>query len=116
MSQNSLLLLFFVIQLIGLYFVSRQTIKELFIFLRKFLPNGAAFTIITILFLPGTALHEMAHFITALILFLHVREISILPEFQKDQIKLGKVIYEKKDIFRGILVGVAPIFFGLLIF
>lgn len=116
MSQNSLLLLFFGIQLIALFFVSRQTIKELFIFFRRFLPDKVVFTIITIFFLPGTILHELAHFVMAIMLMLRVREVSVLPEFEKDYIKLGKVIYEKKDIVRGILVGIAPIVAGLAVF
>ncbi len=116
MSQNSLLLLFFCFQLVVLFFISRLTIKELFIFLRIYLPDRVAFTVITIFFLPGTILHEVAHFVMAVILLLRVREVSVLPEFEKDYIKLGKVVYEKKDFVRGILVGVAPTTAGLVMF
>jgi hypothetical protein len=116
MSQSTLALLFFPIQLLILYFISRQTIKELFFFFRRFLPEGAVSVLVTVLFLPGTILHELAHFIMAIILMMHVREVSVLPEFEKSYIKLGKVVYEKKDIVRGILIGIAPIFAGLLIF
>jgi hypothetical protein len=72
--------------------------------------------LVTLLFLPGTIMHELAHFIAALSLMLHVHEVSILPEFEKDYIKLGKVVYGKRDIVRSILVGIAPIFAGLFIF
>ncbi len=116
MSQNALLLLAFSLQLLVLYFISRLTLKEMFILLRRFLPDKVVFTFITIIFLPGTILHELAHFIMAITLMLHVHEVSVLPEFEKDHIKLGKVIYGKKDIIRGILVGIAPIFFGLFFF
>ncbi|MEO6509157.1 MAG: hypothetical protein ABIO02_04330 [Patescibacteria group bacterium] len=116
MSSNSFFLLLFLAQLVILYFVSRQTIKELFIFFRRFMPERAVAVLITILFLPGTIMHELAHFIMAISLMLRVREVSILPEFDDDYIKLGKVVYEKKDIVRGILVGIAPIFAGLFLF
>jgi hypothetical protein len=116
MDQNSLLLLFFPIQLLFLYFISRQTIKELFFFFRKFMPERAVTVLVTILFLPGTIMHELAHFIMAISLMLHVHEVSILPEFEKNYIKLGKVVYGKKDILRGIIVGIAPIIAGLIIF
>ena len=74
------------------------------------------YTIIAIIFLPGTILHELSHFLMAIVLFLKVREIHIFPEWDNTYIKLGKVIYEKKDVFRSILVGIAPIIVGLLFF
>jgi hypothetical protein len=80
------------------------------------LPERAVLILITFIFLPGTIIHELAHYIMAVILFLHVREISVFPEFERNYIKLGKVVYEKADFVRGILVGIAPIFAGLFIF
>ena len=58
----------------------------------------------------------MSHFFTAIILFLNVKDIRIFPEFENDHIRLGSVSFEKKDFIRGILVGVAPIIFAMLIF
>ena len=116
MVQNLLLLGSFLVELVLLYLISRQTTKELFTFFRKFFSDSIVFVLITLIFLPGTIIHELAHYFMAIILFLNVREISVLPEFQKNYIKLGKVVYEKKDIVRGILVGIAPIFAGLFIF
>jgi hypothetical protein len=116
MNQPLSLFLLFLIQLVILFFISRQTINTLFAFLRRFLPDRPTFILITLIFLPGTVMHEMAHYIMAVVLMLKVKHVSVLPEFEKDHIKLGKVVYEKKDIFRGILVGIAPIFFGLFIF
>ncbi|HRN71170.1 MAG TPA: hypothetical protein PLS49_08380 [Candidatus Woesebacteria bacterium] len=51
-----------------------------------------------------------------MILLLKVREIHIFPSWEKGYIKLGRVIYEKKDVFRSILVGISPIILGLLFF
>lgn len=47
---------------------------------------------------------------------LKVYDVRIFPQWEKHQIKLGSVLYEKKDIFRGIVVGVAPLFFSLFFF
>jgi len=72
--------------------------------------------LVSFLFFPGTVIHEMGHFVAATVLNLKVYEIRLFPQWKKNQIKLGSVFYEKKDFLRGILVGVAPIFFGLIFF
>lgn len=100
-----------------LFFLSRQTSNELFRFFRIFIKDEKTiFVIITLIFLPGTIVHELAHFFAATILFMKVRDLKIFPEFYDNEIKLGHVLYEKKDFIRGILVGIAPIFAGLLFF
>ena len=110
-------LLFFLIQIVCLFFVSRFTINEMFYFLRIFLKKETnIFVIISIIFFPGTVIHELAHFLVASVLFLRVRNLSIFPKFEGTYIKLGSILYEKKDALRGILVGVAPILVGVLIF
>jgi len=104
-------------QVISVFFLSKLAINELYYFLYSLTKNRLfAFSVITVIFLPGTIVHEMAHLLTALILFLPVVEVKIFPEFKANGIKLGHVLYEKKDVVRGIIVGVAPIFAGLLLF
>jgi len=68
---------------------------------------------ITVLFFPGTVVHEMSHFFAAMLMNLRVRSANVLPVFEEDGIKLGTVVYERKDPFRGILVGIAPLFGGV---
>ena len=107
----------FVIELTFLYFISRLSIRELFYSLRIFFRSEKiVFAIVALIFFPGTVIHELSHFIVAMLLFLKVREIHIFPEFEKNYIKLGRVIYEKQDVIRGIVVGIAPIAIGLIIF
>jgi len=69
-----------------------------------------------LLYFPGTAIHEMAHLMMAMILNLRVRDISLIPKVRGDTIKLGTVTYEKKDVVRGLIVGVAPFFAALFAF
>lgn len=109
--------LILIFQLVTIYFFSRMSINELFYFLRIFFKNERnVLMAITVFFLPGTILHEISHFFGATILMLKVREMSILPKREGNYVKLGSVLYEKKDFVRGILVGLAPFFFGMIFF
>ncbi len=104
-------------QNILLFFLSRRTTNKLFQFLRIFIKKERiVFWIISLLYFPGTILHEMSHFLTATILFLKVKDINIFPEIKKDYIKLGSVLYEKKDFVRGFVIGIAPFFAGIFFF
>ncbi len=102
----------FLAEIFLIYFLSRKNIKMIY----DIIPfKRAAHLFVYILFLPGIVVHELAHFFVASLLLLKVREVSILPEFRSRSIKLGKVVYERRDFLRGFLVGVAPFFFGLFI-
>lgn len=104
-------------QNILLFFLSRRATNQLFQFLRIFIKKEKiVFWIISLLYLPGTILHEMGHFLMATILFLKVRDVNIFPEIKEDYIKLGSVLYEKKDFVRSFIVGIAPFFAGIFFF
>lgn len=108
-------LLFF--ELLSLFFISRLSTNQLFYFLRKFIKDEKrVFSLVSLFYLPGTIVHEMAHFLAATILFLKVKEVKIFPEFKKNSIKLGSVWYEKKDFVRGFFVGIAPLFAAVFFF
>ncbi len=110
-------LAFFLFQIVLIYFISRQLINELFYSLNSFIGNKKiVYNLIAVFFLPGTVIHEISHFFAAVILLLRVRSVSILPEWKGNYLKLGSVVYEKKDIFRSILVGISPLFGGLAFF
>ena len=123
MTQNLFLLstLLF-IQSTTIFFLSRQNIKQLFFIFKKILSHKknyhqkTIYKIISLIFLPGTIVHELSHFFAAIVLFLPVKDIQIFPKFEEGQIKLGHVLYVKKDFLRGILVGVAPFFGALFLF
>lgn len=112
-----MLILAFFAQIVLLYFLSRLTINKAFQILQIFSKNDhLVFSLVSLIFFPGTVVHELAHFIAATVLFLKVRSIDILPRREGAEIKLGSVLYEKKDFVRGVLVGIAPIFAGVLFF
>lgn len=69
--------------------------------------------LLSIIVLPGTFVHEMAHLLTAGGLLVRVGEISLFPEIKEHGVKLGHVEIEKTDFIRRALIGFAPVFFGM---
>jgi len=107
----------FLLLIVSTYFISRKSINSFFYFLNIFIKNRKiVFSIISVFFFPGTIIHELAHFFCAIVLMLKIKEVNVFPKIEGNSIKLGSVIYEKKDTLRGILVGMAPIILGLGIF
>jgi hypothetical protein len=99
-----------------LYIASRHLLTELFYFLHVLIRRrDVVFSTIAVIFLPGTLLHELSHFIAAMVLFLQAGEVHIMPSWKENQLQLGRVTYRKADAVRSILVGVAP-FFGAFFF
>jgi len=117
MTQNLLFLITLLfIQSLTIFFLSRKNFNNFFYLFRRIFKNEkTVYALVSLLFLPGTIIHEFSHFFAAMILFLPVKDIQIFPKFEEGQIKLGHVLYVKKDFLRGILVGIAP-FFGALLF
>src|SRR3990170_742685 len=63
--------------------------------------------IFAIFFLPGTFVHETAHFLTALVLLVPVHQPEFFPEITDDKtIKLGSVQTAKSDPIRQFLIGI----------
>ena len=114
--NNLLQLIFSIVLLTILFFISQISIRQLFRLFHAFVKsNNIVYILISVLLLPGTIIHELSHAFMAMILQLRIVDIHIFPKWKHGQIKLGSVLYEKKDVFRSILVGVAPFFFGFII-
>ncbi|HNT77743.1 MAG TPA: hypothetical protein PKH77_22240 [Anaerolineae bacterium] len=65
-----------------------------------------------ILLLPGVALHELSHALTAAILGVKIGRINILPRRAGKRIQLGFVPVQETDVLRASLIGVAPMLIG----
>jgi hypothetical protein len=104
----------FLLELIILFFLSRKVTKKLGKFIFK-LTKSEKWTVyfMSILFLPGTFIHEISHFLTALILLVPVRQIELLPKVEEGKVVMGRVPIAKVDFVRRTLVGTAPLFVGL---
>ncbi len=77
-----------------------------------------------ILFLPGTFVHEMSHFLAAMFLLVPVGEVELLPKIEDNSavalkkgisVTLGSVKIAKTDPIRRFLIGVAPLIFGFVV-
>lgn len=112
-----LYLLLFAIQLLALFFTSRRLITQLFkLFWKITKSKRVSFYLLSIIFLPGTLVHEMSHLIAALITFVPVGRLSLWPEIEENGgVTLGSVAIAQTDPFRRTFIGVAPIVFGSLI-
>lgn len=106
----------FLLLVIGIYFFSRKAMNEVFYFLMRIFKNyHLALAIITLILLPGTLVHELSHFIMALVLLLPVKSMSLFPVFEANEIKLGEVRFEKRDALRSGIVGIAPFVVGIFL-
>ncbi len=68
------------------------------------------------LFLPGTLLHEISHWVTAQILGVKTSRFSLWPTVKRrGELQMGSVQVEVADPFRHSLIGLAPLIFGSLV-
>ena len=74
-------------------------------------PSVALF-LYSILFLPGVALHEASHWVTAKLLRVRTRAFSLLPQKQGEKVRFGYVETDPTDPIRAALIGLAPLFVG----
>jgi hypothetical protein len=113
----SLLFIFFIGEVLLIFFLSRLALQRAYPLLRHILKTERLMIFfVSFIYFPGTLIHELSHYIVALILHLHPSEIRLFPAIEGKKVKLGHVLYEKHphDFIRSILVGVAPFFGGVL--
>lgn len=108
-------LLFFVL-LAVLFFLSHTLTKELFRFLYT-VTRSKNLTIIlfSLLFFPGVLIHELSHYLMALVLMVPVGKMEFFPQMQDGGLKLGSVSIAKTDPIRRFFIGVAPLMIGVSI-
>lgn len=102
-----------ILALITLYVLSRIFIQKLFYVLFRITRSREKATVLLgWVFLPGTFIHEISHFLSALLTMVPVGQLNLMPEVEEDGIKLGSVAIGKTDFFRGSIIGLAPILAG----
>lgn len=68
-----------------------------------------------VLFLPGTLLHELSHWLTAKLLLVRTSSFSVWPKQKKrGQLQMGAVQVDEVDPFRHAIIGLAPLIFGTI--
>ena len=111
------MLLVLLAELSLLYFFSRWVTMGLFdLFLLMFRTRSVATAFILILEFPGTVVHELSHLFTAEILGVHTGKLRLEPEsIRGENITAGSVTIAESDPFRRYLIGLAPMFSGIII-
>lgn len=109
-------LLFLIIELSLLYFLSRRVIQTLYWLLQKITRSRTiAIWIVSIVFFPGTVIHELAHLFTAEILGVRTGKLTLVPEsLEGTEIKAGGVMIAESDPLRRTLIGLAPVIWGFV--
>jgi len=95
------------LEITALFFLSRKISK----ILSRFLPIN----VLSFLFLPGVIIHELAHLLAAVILFVSVGNMEFVPKITSGRLKLGSVEIGKTDPIRRSIIGFAPVFTGFMI-
>lgn len=109
-------LLFFLLQLIILFLLSRQLSRSLSLIIYKITKNQElSLRIFHFIFLPGVIIHELAHLISAEVMFVKTHGLSFTPQRNGDQLTMGSVQIEKTDPIRRAIIGFAPVFVGFIL-
>ena len=68
-----------------------------------------------IILLPGVVLHEFSHYLSAKLLGVRVRKVSLGPNVRGNNLQMGAVVVDKPDFMRGLLIGMAPLVMGVIV-
>ncbi len=105
----------FLIELLILFFASQMLTRSLSqLFFRITKSQTITIQLLSILFLPGVIVHELAHLLMASILFVPVGDIEFMPQITGGGVKLGSVSIAKTDPVRRALIGFAPVLVGVV--
>jgi len=103
--------------LVALYFLSQKFLQHLgWWFFRIFKQRDLVIRAVSFFLLPGTFIHEVAHLVFAEFMQVRTDGLSVVPEIKDDKsIKLGGVKIEQTDPLRRTIIGLAPVFLGLIL-
>ncbi|MDO8429529.1 MAG: hypothetical protein Q7S88_02775 [Candidatus Daviesbacteria bacterium] len=106
----------FLVEILSLFFFSRLLTQSIGRILHRLTGNfDQAAQLFSILFLPGTIVHEMAHILMAGALLVPTGEVEFTPKLEEGRLKLGSAQIGQTDPIRRALIGVSPVIFGLLL-
>lgn len=114
---------FVILSLVLLYFSKHKLSGEFSRLIHKFGGNRNTLIVLwSIVFLPGTVIHEMSHLIFAMLTGARTGKIEIFPRFLEEDweneeqgtgVTLGSVQTQKLNLIQGFLVGTAPFIVGI---
>lgn len=104
-------------ELIFLYLLSRWVIQMFYSLMHSLTQSRTiAIWVVSIIFFPGTVIHELAHLFTAEILGVQTGKLTLVPEsLEGSEVKTGGVMIAQTDPFRRTLIGLAPVSVGVAV-
>lgn len=97
-----------------LYVLSHELTKRLSVVLYHVSKSqSATMYIIAMFFFPGVFVHELSHYIAALLVGVRAGKIEFFPKLVDQELKLGSVQIQATDPIRKTIIGVAPLFGGV---
>lgn len=110
------LAILFLIELLILFLLSKNLTNHLFnFFYRTTKSKNLSIYLMSLLFLPGTVIHELSHMFMAIILQIPVGHMELMPKLIGQDLKMGSVQIAKSDPLRRVMIGMAPFLFGVSI-
>ncbi|HCQ31412.1 TPA: hypothetical protein DIU27_03470 [Candidatus Collierbacteria bacterium] len=113
------------LSLLLLFFSKRWLTVEISHLVHRFGGGHQSLIVIwSVIFLPGTVIHEMSHFFFAIITGARTGKIEIFPEYLEDDwedeekgrsVALGYVQTQKLNPIQGLFVGTAPFIVGMFL-
>lgn len=109
-------ILLFFSELFALFLLSRLLTRDLSSLLFR-LTHSKSITIaiLSFLFLPGTIVHEVSHYLMAHLVFVPAGKLEVVPKMEERGVKLGSVAIARTDPFRRLFIGIAPFLIGTII-
>jgi len=105
--------LVFLAELLTLFLLSKILINLLFAFFHKISRSKkVSIYLLSLLFFPGTLIHELSHYLVAILLQVPVGNMQLFPKEEGTGIKMGSVEIAKTDPLRRMLIGLGPFLFG----
>lgn len=109
------IVLVIVFELLLLWLLSRRFTQNLYVM--AFMVTRSrevSISFLSLLFFPGTVIHELAHLFVAEILGVKTSGLTLVPEgLEKSEVRTGSVSIAQSDPIRRAVIGIAPIFVGL---
>lgn len=103
-------------ELACIFLLSKQLTRSLsgFLYSLKF-GRKINVAVIALIFLPGTFIHELSHYLMAKFLFISTGRFTLLPKPEGNMIRMGSVEIARVGRIRQLLIGLAPVLSGLSI-
>lgn len=108
--------LIFLGEMLVLLYLSRALNKTLFFLFYRFTHSEQmSLGMTTVLLFPGTIVHELSHLFVAEILGVRTGKLSLIPEYvEEHRVQAGSVQVAHSDPFRRTIIGMAPLFVGII--